>query len=83
MAEKSLPTKKQLKTKIFEIGQITQRLGGSSDNKLGLRYLLELSEIFAGQIINGLKANTVVISNEDLKALFTVMFRRFTVYEQR
>lgn len=49
-------TKKQFKTKIFEIGQINQRVGGSSENKLGLRYLLELSEILAGQIINGLKA---------------------------
>ena len=66
----------------MEIGKITSRLGGH-DGKLGLRYLLDLSEILAGQILTGLRAKAVAMNNDEVKALYTVMFHRFAVYDNK
>lgn len=84
LSEKVATSKKKLSAWSYEIGTNAQKAGQiPSGGKLGLRYLLELSETFASSILTGIRTKAVTISPSDSQALHTELFRRFAVYDQR
>lgn len=46
-----------------------------------MKYLQDLSEILAQQVLQAVKANPDAVKNEELKEFYSVLFKRFTVYD--
>lgn len=63
LSEKLSTSKKQLGAWSYDLGLNALKAGKiASGGKLGLRYLLELSETFASSILTGLRTKAVSIS---------------------
>ena len=78
-------SKNQIRSKISEINSLAKKFKfeDTRENKLSLKFLLQLANLISIEIRNGIKENSKLLATKDIKNCYLILFQHFTIFDKK